>query len=132
LPAIGEDPLDPVAGADLPALLYDVARDLVPHLSGAELGVQELFDQRGLRILLPDVAAAAFEHLPQGVEQRGPDREALDALGAPFGADPVARHAPDLLGVGLEERAVQFPPKRLMKNCSRVSSGLRGNSALCT
>ena len=34
--------------------------------------------------------------------------EALDALCAPLGADLVAGHAPDLLGVGLEERQIEL------------------------
>ena len=34
--------------------------------------------------------------------------EAFDALRAPFGADLVARHAPDFLGVGFEKRQIEF------------------------
>jgi len=73
LPALGDDPLKPAAGTDLPAFLFDVACDLFPHLSRAELGVEELFDQRGLGILLPDAALTALKRLPQGVNQRRPD-----------------------------------------------------------
>ena len=39
--------------------------------------------------------------------QRLPDRQALDALGAPIRADLVARHAPDLLGVFAKKRLVE-------------------------
>ena len=67
------------------------------------------------RALLADVAAAALEHLPQGVHQSRPDRKALNALGSPLGTDPVARHAPDLLRVGLEKCAVQFPAETVHK-----------------
>ena len=39
------------------------------------------------------------------------NREALDALAAPVGADLAAGHAPHLLGVVAEERTVQFHAK---------------------
>jgi hypothetical protein len=39
------------------------------NLSGTELRVEKLFDQRGLGAFLANVASAALEHLPQCVHQ---------------------------------------------------------------
>ena len=50
---------------------------------------------------------------PRAAEQRIPERghqiEVLDPLGCPRRADLRARHAPDLLGVGLEEDLEEAP-----------------------
>ena len=43
----------------------------------------------------------------------GPQREALDALRTPLCADLDAGRAPDLLGIGLEEDAVELLPKAI-------------------
>ena len=51
---------------------------------------------------------AARKGLLEEVRDRAGEREALDALRAPLGADLVAGHAPHLFGVGLEERQVQL------------------------
>ena len=45
-------------------MLNDAMPGLLPHLPRTELGVQELFDKRGLGTLLANVAAAALERLP--------------------------------------------------------------------
>src|SRR5689334_4030760 len=77
-----------------------VAGDL-PHLAGAQSGVLELLDQR-----LDDLALTLAGTEPAG--ERGEDgvREGkpLDPLGGPVGGDLAGGHAPDLLGVRLEER----------------------------
>ncbi len=82
----------------LAALLADVGGHLLPHLPGPEPGVVELRDQR-----LDLVALVAEERGLGG----GEERQALDPLGGPLGADLVRRDAPQLLGVGLEEVLVE-------------------------
>ena len=105
-PVLHLDGGDVEVGEDLAAHLLHARGDLLPHLSRAELGIEELLDQRGLGALLRDVARLAG--LFQEVRDRLADGEALDALCAPLGADPVAGHAPDLFGVGLEESEIQL------------------------
>ncbi len=82
----------------LAAELLDVVGHLLPHLAGAVAGVVELGDQR-----LDLVAPVAEE----GRLRRREERQALDPLGRPLGADLGGRDAPDLLGVGLEEEVEQ-------------------------
>ena len=78
----------------LAAELLDVVGHRLPHLAGAVAGVVELRDQaRDLVVLV------AEERGPGGAEER----EVLDPLRGPVGADLGRRDAPDLLGVGLEE-----------------------------
>ena len=85
---------DPVVEQHLAAELLDVGGHLLPHLAGAVARVVELRDEaRDL------VAAVAEERGPGGAEER----EVLDPLGGPVGADLGGGHAPDLLRVGLEE-----------------------------
>ncbi len=85
---------DPVVEQDLAAELLDVGGHLLPHLARAVARVVELRDEaRDL------VAAVAEERGPGGAEER----EVLDPLGGPVGADLGGGHAPDLLRVGLEE-----------------------------
>ena len=50
----------------------------------------------------------AAEGLLQEVRHHALQREPLDALRAPFGADLVAGHAPDLFGIGLEKSQVKL------------------------
>src|ERR1700748_1554602 len=66
--------------------------------SVSEPGVVELGDQR-----LDLVALVAEE----GGLGGGEERQALDPLGGPLGADLIGRDAPQLLGVRLEEVLVQ-------------------------
>ena len=73
----------------------------LPHHAGAVLGVLELLDERG------DVRLAALGQ--DGVDDRLAQVEVLDPLGRPVGRHVRHRHAPDLLGVGLEEGAVEAP-----------------------
>ncbi|MEJ7714610.1 MAG: hypothetical protein WKF40_02430 [Thermoleophilaceae bacterium] len=79
---------------DLTAEARDVLGHRLPHLAGAVAGVVELADQR-----LDLVALVAEE----GGLGRREERQALDPLGGPVGADLGHRHAPHLLGVGAEE-----------------------------
>jgi hypothetical protein len=95
--AVELDLVDAGLHAHLAAHLLDARRHLLPHLARAVAGVLELVDQR------LDVALVAEEGSLGGAEER----EALDALGGPLGAHLGRGHAPHLLGVGLEEVAVQ-------------------------
>ena len=85
---------DPVVEQHLAAELLDVVGHRLPHLAGAVARVVELRDQaRDL------VVPVAEERGPGGAEER----QVLDPLGGPVGADLGRGHAPDLLGVRLEE-----------------------------
>ncbi len=81
----------------LAAVGDDLVGHRLPHLPRAEARVVELVDQR------LDVVLVAEERGLGGREER----QALDALGGPLGADLVGRHAPHLLGVGHEEVLVE-------------------------
>ncbi len=82
---------------------HDLLRCRLPHLAGAEAGIKEITDQRlgSRRGLL------AFE----GADDRLAQGEPLDALGCPVGADLIARDAPDLLRVALEEHVEELLAK---------------------
>ena len=110
-----------------PPSLLDVVGHRLPHLAGAVAGVVELRDER-----LDLVALVAEERGLRGAEEG----QALDALGRPVGADLRRGHAPDLLGVGLEElveepaaEAVRRPTARRCPPCpwaSPAPTGRRG------
>ena len=106
--AAGEDLHDPAlidpqfghrrVQADLAAVGPDLVTHLLPHLPGAVPRVVELRDER-----LDLVAAVAEERRLGGAEER----QALDPLRGPLGADLIGRDAPQLLGIGLEEVLVE-------------------------
>jgi hypothetical protein len=73
----------------------------LPHQAGPELRVLELLDEAG------DLLLVALGQ--QRVRDRREQRQVLDALRRPVGLDLGGVDAPDLLGVGLEEDAVQPP-----------------------
>ena len=75
----------------------------LPHHAGAVLGVLELLNERR------DVRLVALGE--DGVHHRLAQVEVLDPLGRPVGRHVGHGHAPDLLGVGLEEDAVETPPE---------------------
>ncbi len=75
--------------------LHDPVPAGLPHLPRTESGVLELMNQR------LDRRATPVER--GGREDRPGEREPLDPLGRPLRPDLGAGHAPDLLGVGLEE-----------------------------
>ena len=58
---------------------------------------------------MSDVMSRLVAPGQQRVDDGLAEREVLDALGRPVGLDLVGRHAPHLLGVGLEEDAVEAP-----------------------
>ena len=82
-----------------------VARSF-PHHAGAKARVAEGFQQRLGRHtvigLLVETKAAL-----ETIDNSAPERQALDALGCPVRAHLVTRHAPHLLGVGLEEDRIE-------------------------
>src|ERR1017187_248563 len=94
------------------AALADQPSHMFPKLTGTELGIKKLLDERSLCLLLSQVARLfASEGLLEEVQHYAFERQALDALGAPLGADLIARHAPDLFGIRLEEDQIQLLAK---------------------
>ena len=120
----------------------------VPHHARPEPRIAEGLEQRLDR--LPVVGPLVEpERALEPVGNRAPQAEALDALRGPVGAHLVARHAPHLLGVGLEEDRIeplaelvdgpvlealhfadreQLGPER-SSACRRPSAARRGSSA---
>src|SRR6201996_4125494 len=73
-------------------------------------GIKELPDERSFGVLLREIGSAwpRAEGLLDEVPDGAREREALDALRAPLGADLVAAHTPHLLRVGLEEGEIEL------------------------
>ena len=98
LVALDDEPLDRRPGADVAAERADLVGHRLPHLAGAVARVVELLDQAlDLVALVPE---------ERGLRGRG-EREPLDPLRRPLGAQLGGRHAPDLLRVRLEEELVE-------------------------
>jgi len=95
---VEREPLDGSLGAYLAAQAADLGGHRVPHLARPVARVVELGDQA-----LHLVAAVAEEGCLRGAEER----QALDSLRCPLGAQLGTRHAPHLLRVGLEEELVE-------------------------
>ena len=93
----------------------------LPHHAGAVLGVLELLDERG------DLRLAALGE--DGIEDRLAQVEVLDPLGGPVGRHVGYRHTPHLLGVGLEEGAVEAPAEALHEPVLVVGLVLGGTDA---
>ena len=86
----------------------DLVARRIPHHAGAKARIAEGFEQ-GLGLLAAAIIdLVETERALQPVDHRTPQRQALDPLGGPVGAHLVARHAPHLLGVGLEEDRIEF------------------------
>ena len=103
------DFVDLDAEVDLTAGATNKISRMFPKLAGAELGIEEPLDQRGLSLLLSDAASLLrSKSLLEEVRHHALERKPFDALRAPFGADLIARHAPHLLGVRLEKRQVEL------------------------
>ena len=103
--------------ADFATRFLHLLGNCFPQLAGPEFRIKELPDEARLGILLADVRSVrgprgrlflAGENLLHGVHHGLRDGKSLDALATPVGADLAARHAPHLLGVVAEERAVEF------------------------
>ena len=88
-------------------MTFDGLCDRLPQVAGAVFGIEEGFDQARLDFLLLDVRLARRQ-LAEGVQERFREREALDALRAPFGGNFMAGHAPHLFRIIAEERAIEF------------------------
>src|ERR1051326_8459296 len=112
-----------MAREDRPAAFPYEASDFVPHLPGAVFGIQELFDQRGFRIFLGDIAAP-LEELPRKVDGGFRNGETLYPLCAPGGIDVAAFHAPNLLRIRLEERSIELASKSVDEELLEVLLGL--------
>src|SRR5688572_23313890 len=97
-------PVEPQSGyapshPDAPAQLRHPPPRGLPHHSRPQSGIAKCVKQ-----CLDDLlAAAAGSPGKQAVHYRPSERKPLDALRRPIRRDLPAAHAPDLLGVGLEE-----------------------------
>src|SRR5262249_5617750 len=98
--AVGDQPIDRDSVENLPATLHHGGGGLFPHLPWTVFGVEKALDERGLRLLLADLVrltARYGDRLPRRVDECLQDRQSLDPLRAPFGADAVARQPPHFL-----------------------------------
>jgi hypothetical protein len=86
------------------AFFLHLVGDGLPHHAGAEPRIIEGIDERAQDARL--VARSMSMRRP-GVFHGGQKRQTLDALRRPLRRDLAARHAPDLLGVRLEEGPIQ-------------------------
>ena len=91
---------------------------MLPQLAGAELGVQEALDERGVGSFLPDAVYRfpprvhpACHPLAQQVFHRRCQAQPLNTLRPPLRRDLVAGHAPDLFRIALKKREVQLSSK---------------------
>src|SRR5262249_26350157 len=94
---------DARARPDLSAALLDAFAHLFVEHAGAEARVHELVHERLDRLL----------RLEEGVHDGGREAQALDPLRGPVRSDLLARDAPYLLSVGLEEGLVEFPAEAI-------------------
>ena len=68
-----------------------------------------------------DSSAADGESLASTCLMRLENGKPFDSLRAPFGADVFARQAPDLFGVGLEKREVEFATEAIDKKLFEIT-----------
>ena len=94
-----DDAADRLFQMDRTAHFLDALGHAFVHAAGAADGVGKLIDQ-SFMLMLAD-AEGRLDRLAQ--------REFLDALGGEVGVERVARNAPQLLAVGLEEHIEQTP-----------------------
>ena len=84
----------------------------VPHHAGAKPRIAETFEQGlGCHPIVGDFVEA--QTALEAIDDRAPQRQALDPLSGPIGAHLVAGHPPDLLGVGLEKDRIELPAERI-------------------
>ena len=91
---------------DLSALFADLFRGHVPELTGAELRIRELLDQRGF-----DLAVLFAGLFFDRVLQNRHDRHALDALRAPGRIDFRRMSSPEVFGIILEKHRIELLPE---------------------
>src|SRR5262249_60008304 len=94
---------DALVHAELAAHLDHLARGLLPQHPGAAARVAEALDE-GLDAA---VAALAIEAAQHAVPDPPPQAPPLPALPRPVAAHVVARHAPDLLGLGTKQDRIE-------------------------
>ena len=97
----------PVTHQHLIALVFDVALGGIPHHAGAEARIAEGLEQ-GFDFLSVIGLLVEAERAFQAIGHRVPQAQALDPLRRPVRGHFVARHAPDLLGIGLEEDRIEL------------------------
>src|SRR6185437_15716848 len=96
------------------------SRDFFPHLTRSELRIQKLFDQRCFHILLGNILLPSGNQFFQYVGDRLINRETLNALSPPFGADFLAFDTPHLFRVRLEKREIQLASEAVDKKLLEV------------
>ena len=83
-----------------------------PHLAGAQFGIKKLFNEGSLGLFLVNIGGFA-DALLQKMQDGFRNRKSFDTLLAPFRADFLARNAPHLFRVRLEERLVELAAKAI-------------------
>src|SRR5262245_16330872 len=101
-PAFVSNPLDADSLYRLMTARGKQVFTMLPHHSGPESGIVELLNQRR-----DDPPVRCLPGADERVAQRFAQRQILDPLRGPIGGDLIARDAPDLLGVRLEENLVE-------------------------
>src|SRR4051794_2446283 len=91
---------------NLASRLRHLSGHRLPHLTGAELGIEEAGDEAGLTLFLR-LLEVAREQILHRVEHRALERESLHPLRTPIGANVAALHPPHLLRVVAEEGLVE-------------------------
>src|SRR5438045_501106 len=101
---------------------------MLPQLTWTILRIEKLFDQRSLRILLPDVARLLFERKQflDEMRDRRNQRQPLDALRSPGGGDLVTWHSPHLLRVALEKSEVELAAEAIDEKVFQRVLGFAG------
>ena len=89
------------------ALGFDMRLGSIPHHAGAEAGIAKGFEQ-GFDFLAVIGFLVQAERAFQTVGHGIPEAQAFDPLGRPVRRHFVARHTPDLFGIGLEENRIEL------------------------
>src|SRR3954463_14326835 len=100
---------DAPAGLDRSAQALHIVGDVFPELSRAKFRIHELLDQGGLGLLLRDINHGRLRKRdPEAVRDGFYNGQSLYALRSPFRTDLIAGNSPDLFGIALEERQIEF------------------------
>ena len=116
--------LELAAHVDSAALRLHLGCSRVPHHARTLARILEALDQRLDDLVALLRSGARADRAAQSVRHGAPQVETLDALRGPVGGNLVARHAPHLLGVGLEEDREQ-PVAELVRHPFAEVLGVR-------
>ena len=90
---------------NLTAHVNELLSRCLPELTGAELGILEFLNERGLHM---GVFLRLRQGLLQNILQNSHNGQALHPLGAPVGGDVPGMTAPELFRVALKEHGVKL------------------------